>query len=261
MFCFHVVELFLVELKKRTLQRLTIYSRSVNSSVLLSCLLKAAVVTFAGLAALYEKKKVRCQCCHHTVRQINTLKCLREVVKGGSSTLKSSALIHSTLHIQYCRLQSSILLRKFYIIKHCIQQYIYTIYYIYNIYIHHFTQCRENSKLWIPSKTNINNYIFLVIQKYPFTCAEYIDYPRSCLPITCFWRGGGVHFCPFLSLSFIQCTLLQMNSCLPKQLLPGSWITDEENSCYPLSSLPDNFWYRSIIFSAYALMLILIKPK
>ena len=29
----------------------------------------------------------------------------------------------------------------------------------------------------------------------------------------------------------------QMNSCLPEQLLPGNWITGEENSCYPNSLL------------------------
>ena len=38
-----------------------------------------------------------------------------------------------------------------------------------------------------------------------------------------------------------------MNICLPEQLLPGNWTTDEENSCYPNSSLPGNCWYRSII--------------
>ena len=46
--------------------------------------------------------------------------------------------------------------------------------------------------------------------------------------------------------------LVQMNSCLPEQLLPGKWITGEESSCYPNSSLPGNLWYRSIIFSACA---------
>ena len=29
-----------------------------------------------------------------------------------------------------------------------------------------------------------------------------------------------------------------MSSCLSEQLLPGKWITGEENSCYPNSSLP-----------------------
>ena len=43
---------------------------------------------------------------------------------------------------------------------------------------------------------------------------------------------------------------VQMNSFLPEQLLPGNWITDEENSCYPNSSLPTNLWYQSIVFSA-----------
>ena len=40
---------------------------------------------------------------------------------------------------------------------------------------------------------------------------------------------------------------VQMNSCLPEQLLAGIWITDEENSCYPNSSLPGDLWFRSII--------------
>ena len=43
-----------------------------------------------------------------------------------------------------------------------------------------------------------------------------------------------------------------MNSCSPEQLLSSNWITNEENSCYPNSSLPGNFRYRTIIFSAFA---------
>ena len=43
---------------------------------------------------------------------------------------------------------------------------------------------------------------------------------------------------------------VQMNSCLPKQLLPGNWITDEENSCNLNSRLLINICYRSI-FSMY----------
>ena len=46
--------------------------------------------------------------------------------------------------------------------------------------------------------------------------------------------------------------LIMINSWLLKQLLPGYWITDEENRCYPNSSLPGNFWYQSINFSANA---------
>ena len=39
---------------------------------------------------------------------------------------------------------------------------------------------------------------------------------------------------------------VQMSSCLPKQLLPGNWITGKENSCYPNSSLPGNLWYNFV---------------
>ena len=69
--------------------------------------------------------------------------------------------------------------------------------------------------------------------------------------------GGGVSFCPSPSLSLIYSAgavhllvSVQMNSFLPEQLLPGNGITDEENSCYPNSSLPSNLWYQSIVFSA-----------
>ena len=34
--------------------------------------------------------------------------------------------------------------------------------------------------------------------------------------------------------------LVQLNSCLPEQLLPGNWITVKENSCLPEQLLPCN---------------------
>ena len=61
--------------------------------------------------------------------------------------------------------------------------------------------------------------------------------PRSSLPST-FVGGRFFYFCssPSLSLIFSECAahliiLLQMNSCLPEQILPGNWITNEKNSC------------------------------
>ena len=42
-----------------------------------------------------------------------------------------------------------------------------------------------------------------------------------------------------------------VNSCLPEQLLPGKWITDEENSCYLNSLLPSNL-VTGKVFSAHA---------
>ena len=80
-----------------------------------------------------------------------------------------------------------------------------------------------------------------------------------------FLWGGLISFCPSPFLSLICAAHLlvsvQMNSCLPKQLLPGNWITNEENSCHPSSSLPANFWYRSIIVFACAPCLSLYRPK
>ena len=62
---------------------------------------------------------------------------------------------------------------------------------------------------------------------------------RSCLPtIVPVLEGKILNFFPSPSLSLTQCTcrssdyLIQMNSCLPEQLLCGNLITNEENSCY-----------------------------
>ena len=82
-----------------------------------------------------------------------------------------------------------------------------------------------------------------------------MDYPRSCLPST--YVGGDLLFpLPFPIFDLVHNTAhaahllvsVQMNSCIPEQLLPGNWITDEENSCYPNSSLPGSFQCQSIIF-------------
>ena len=65
-----------------------------------------------------------------------------------------------------------------------------------------------------------------------------------------FWGGGGSSFAPPLSYLWSSARAahlivsVQMNYCLPSQLLPNKWITDEENSCYP-----KNFSYLYIIFA------------
>ena len=56
--------------------------------------------------------------------------------------------------------------------------------------------------------------------------------------------GGKIFFVPpLLYLLSSACAVhllfsVQMTSCLSQQLLPSNWITGEENSCYPNSSLP-----------------------
>ena len=81
------------------------------------------------------------------------------------------------------------------------------------------------------------------------------DYPS--ITYYCLW-GEYVSFAhplPYLWSSASAVHLLitvQMSICLSEQLLPGNWITGEENSCYPNSSLPRNLWIQSIIFSARA---------
>ena len=73
------------------------------------------------------------------------------------------------------------------------------------------------------------------------------DYPIY--PVTV-CGGKKVPFYPSPSLSLIWCTcstsaftvqMVQMTGCLTEQLLPGTDITGEENSCNPNSSLPGTF--------------------
>ena len=84
-------------------------------------------------------------------------------------------------------------------------------------------------------------FILEAVKKNLFTCSEYVQYPRSCLSFTCLLVGK---CCPFTSISWSStCAphliiLIQMKSCLPKQLFPGNWIADEENRYYPNSLLP-----------------------
>ena len=50
--------------------------------------------------------------------------------------------------------------------------------------------------------------------------------------------------------------VIQINSCLPEQLLPGNWITDEENSV-----LPGNFGIGPSFFFARAPVLFYSNPQ
>ena len=109
------------------------------------------------------------------------------------------------------------------------------------------------------------HFLKMETRKNSFICSEQVDYP-GLVRTSYFCEGEKSHFAPALTLSLIWCTScmahlivsVQMSSGLPKQLLPGNWITNEENSCYPNRSLPGNFCHRSIIFTACAHMLILI---
>ena len=50
--------------------------------------------------------------------------------------------------------------------------------------------------------------------------------------------------------------VIQINSCLPEQLLPGNWITDEENSL-----LPGNFGIGPSFFFERAPVLFYSNPQ
>ena len=102
-------------------------------------------------------------------------------------------------------------------------------------------------------------FFYCCEKKKPFTYSKfkYVDYPRSCLPsILC--RGKNLIFFPLplpifdlVHVQYVQFiwsfrywwTAGYQNSFYPMY----NWITDEENSCYPNSSLPENRWYWSII--------------
>ena len=136
------------------------------------------------------------------------------------------------------------------------------LYYTYNSFKSslYYNKWRSASTMRKTNEINLRKQIrFSLKPEKPLTCSEQEDYPR--LPIVLFFVGGGRGNAflplPFLifdlvHMQFILLVSVQMNSCSPEQLLPSNWIADEDNSCYPNSSLPGNLWYRSIIFSACA---------
>ena len=92
----------------------------------------------------------------------------------------------------------------------------------------------------------------------PFTHDQNKSISPGLVYLVLFVGGGGSPFSPPLPYIWSSAhaahllVSVQMNSCLPEQLLSGNWINAEENSFYPNSWLPGNFCYKSIIFSAHA---------
>ena len=75
-----------------------------------------------------------------------------------------------------------------------------------------------------------------IVSRNPFNCSDKTNTP-GLNHLVLFVRGGYFLPLPFPICDLVHVQLIslivsvQMNSCLPEQLLPGNWVTDEENGC------------------------------
>ena len=104
---------------------------------------------------------------------------------------------------------------------------------------------KQAKKSWFFNLNTWNQRKHIIYSLSPFLLPskdpEYVDYPRSCycylVPVVGGGREISLHCCPSCSQSLICMRStsdysIQMNNCLPGYLLPGNWITNEDNSRY-----------------------------